>query len=121
MVYTLEEVARGKRLSPDGLAFCRTLLMQGEVLAVRLNYHPESLVWLVSTATQARQLQPQAPNDLILTLAEAQDLLTAAGSPWPASLWEVAASLVAPAPDGQDRTDQPGATEPDPEDGWPVP
>jgi hypothetical protein len=119
-IYTLQEVARSHGLSPDGVAFCRALLVEGEVLALRLSYFPESLVWLVTTRSQARLMRTQAAGALIMTLAEAQDLLCAAGSTWPATLWEVAASLVAPAPGAPEPPAEPRPNEPDTEDGWPV-
>ena len=124
VVYTLEQVVRDQGLSAHNLAFCQALLTQGEVLAVHLSYFPESLVWLVSTRAQARLLRAHAREPMILTLVEAQDLLTAAGSPHPMTLWEAAASLVAPAPGAPEWPDEPGPKESDPsdpEDGWPVP
>lgn len=119
-VYTLQEVARSHGLSPDGVAFCRALLAEGEVLALRLSYVPESLVWLVTTRSQARLMRTQAPQALIMTLAEAQDLLCSAGSAWPGTLWEVAASLVAPAPVAPEPPSEPGPDGSEPEEGWPV-
>lgn len=120
-VYTLKQIVRDQGLAADTLAFCQALLAQGEVLAVGLSYFPESLVWLVSTRAQARLLQAHAQAPVILTLVEAQDLLTAAGSPCPMSLWEVAASLVAQPPGAPTWPGESRPEEPDSEDGWPVP
>lgn len=108
-VYTLEQILSTHRgLSRDGRAFCEALLTLGPVLAVRLSYLPEALLWLVTSPHQARVLRGQQPDAPILTLAEAQDLLTALGDPCPASLMEVA---------GQFATAAPGAPPEEPEGG----
>src|SRR6266446_4747178 len=70
----------------------------GEVLAVRLSYLPEGLLWLVSSPMQSRLMHAHRPDTLILTLAEAQDLLTALGDPCPGSLMEVAGRFATAAP-----------------------
>jgi hypothetical protein len=99
-VYTLEQILSGQQgLSRDGRAFCEALLTYGEVLALRLSYLPETLLWLVTSPHQARIMRGHQPNVPILTLAEAQDLLTAVGDPRPGSLMEVARSF-ATAPPG---------------------
>jgi len=69
------------------------------VLAVRLGYLPEALLWLVTSPHQVRIMRAHQPDVPILTLAEAQDLLTAIGDPRPSSLMEVARSF-ATAPPG---------------------
>jgi hypothetical protein len=99
-VYTLQQILSNRQgLSRDGRAFCEALLTYGEVLAVRLSYLPETLLWLVTSPHQARIMRSHQPNVPILTLAEAQDLLTAVGDPRPGSLMEVARSF-ATAPPG---------------------
>ena len=98
-VYTLEQILSGQQgLSRDGRAFCEALLTYGEVLAVRLSYLPEALLWLVTSPHQARIMRGHQPNVPILTLAEAQDLLTAVGDPWPGSLMEAAGRFAVAAP-----------------------
>jgi hypothetical protein len=98
-VYTLEQILnRLDELSLDGQAFCRSLLSQGEVLAVQLNYLPEALLWLVTSPTQTRIMRAHQPECMILTLAEARDLFTALGDPCPASLMEVAGRFATAAP-----------------------
>jgi len=98
-VYTLEQILSGQQgLSRDGRAFCEALLTYGEVLAVRLSYLPETLLWLVTSPHQARIMRGHQPNVPILTLAEAQDLMSAVGDPWPGSLMEVAGRFAVAAP-----------------------
>ena len=98
-VYTLEQILSGQQgLSRDGRAFCEALLTYGEVLAVRLSYLPETLLWLVTSPHQARIMRGHQPDVPILTLAEAQDLLTAVGDPWPGSLMEAAGRFAVAAP-----------------------
>jgi hypothetical protein len=98
-VYTLEQILSGRQgLSRDGRAFCETLLTYGEVLAVRLSYLPEPLLWLVTSPHQVRIMRGHQPTVPILTLAEAQDLLTAVGDPCPGSLMEVAGRFAIAAP-----------------------
>ena len=93
-VYTLQQILSGRQgLSRDGRAFCEALLTYGEVLAVRLGYLPEALLWLVTSPHQVRIMRAHQPDVPILTLAEAQDLLTAVGDPRPGSLMEVARSF----------------------------
>ena len=71
-VYTLEHILNAQKgLSADGRAFCEALLTCGEA---------------------------HRPDTLILTLAEAQDLLTALGDPCPGSLMEVAGRFATAAP-----------------------
>lgn len=105
-VYTLEEIlSRHHGLSRDGRAFCEALLTLGPVLAVRLSYLPEALLWLVTSPHQARVMRGQQPDAPILTLAEAQDLFTALGDPCPGSLMEVAGQFATAAPGAPERTE----------------
>jgi hypothetical protein len=98
-VYTLEQILSGQQgLSRDGRAFCEALLTYGEVLAVRLSYLPEALLWLVTSPHQARIMRAHQRNVPILTLGEARDLLTAVGDPCPGSLMEVAGRFAAAGP-----------------------
>jgi hypothetical protein len=98
-VYTLEQILnRLDRLSPDGQAFCRSLLSHGEVLAVQLSYLPEALLWLVTSPAQARIMRAQQPECVTLTLTEAQDLFTVLGDPFPTTLMEVAGRFATAAP-----------------------
>jgi hypothetical protein len=98
-VFTLKQVMDNQNLGPGARAFCAALLREGEVLAVRLNYLPDRVLWLVTTPSQARLMYGTQPNAVILTLAEAADLVTSLGDPWPSSLWQVALDLSAPAPE----------------------
>ncbi len=70
----------------------------GEVLAVRLSYLPEGLLWLVSSPMQSRLMHVHRPDTWVLTLAEAQDLFTTLGDPCPDSLMEVAGRFATVAP-----------------------
>ena len=56
-VFTLQEVVEKQGLGPDARAFCEVLLKDGEVLAVALNYLPETVLWLVTTPLQARLMR----------------------------------------------------------------
>jgi hypothetical protein len=119
-VFTLKQVMDSQNLGPGARAFCEALLKEGEVLAVRLNYLPDRILWLVTTPSQARLMLGTQPNAIILTLAEAADLVTSLGDPWPTSLWQVAIDLSAPAPDGSPEDPPSGDGLPDdglPEDG----
>jgi hypothetical protein len=97
-VFTLQEVMDRQGLGPDARAFCASLLRQGEVLAVTLSYLPGTILWLVTTASQARIMRETQPNAVILTLREAADLATSVGAATPTSLWQVAVGFSAPAP-----------------------
>jgi hypothetical protein len=112
-VFTLKQVMDSQNLGPGARAFCEALLKDGEVLAVRLNYLPDRILWLVTTPSQARLMRGTQPNAIILTLAEAADLVTSLGDPWPTSLWQVAIDLSAPTPDGSPE-------DPPPDDGPPA-
>lgn len=104
-IITLQEVLKHHRgLSPEARVFCETLLNQGDVLGVTLDYLSDSLLWLVTTPGQARLMreglnQVGDVGAMVLSLPEAQDLLTAVGDLAPATLYEVAEWLLAPAPE----------------------
>jgi hypothetical protein len=73
------------------------------VVAVRVKYLPGSLLWLVTTRTQARLMReahdPAADVEAtILSLPEVGDLLTIVGDAVPATVYEAAAWLLAPPP-----------------------
>ncbi|MEX2221056.1 MAG: hypothetical protein WEG40_04585 [Candidatus Rokuibacteriota bacterium] len=103
-VVTLQEVLRHHRtLSRRGRDFYESLLAHGDVLAVRLDYLPGAMMWLVTTPKQARLMRKaregRTTSDVcVMSLAEAQDLFTTIGDPTPSGLYEVAAWLLAPAP-----------------------
>ena len=65
---------------------------------MRLSYLPEGLLWLVSSPMQSRLMHAHRPDTWILTLAEAQDLLTTLGDPCPSTLMEVAGQFATEAP-----------------------
>src|SRR5713226_3945125 len=57
-VVTLQEVLRHHRtLSRRGRDFYESLLAHGDVLAVRLDYLPGAMLWLVTTPKQARLMR----------------------------------------------------------------
>lgn len=92
-----------RTLAPSRRAFYDTLLTHGVVLAVRVNYLPGSLLWLVTTPTQARLMReihnPDADVEAtIMSLQEARDLLTVVGDAEPATVYEAATCLLAPPP-----------------------
>lgn len=111
-VFTLQEVMDRQGLGPDARAFCASLLRQGEVLAVTLSYLPGTILWLVTTASQARIMRDTQPNAVVLTLREAADLAPSLGAARPTSLWQVAVAFSAPAPgspeDDPEAADDPG-------------
>jgi hypothetical protein len=104
-VVTLQEVLRHHRtLSRRGREFYESLLAHGDVLAVRLDYLPGAMMWLVTTPKQARLMRKaregRAASDVcVMSLAEAQELFTTLGDPTPTGLYEVAAWLLSPAPE----------------------
>jgi hypothetical protein len=103
-IVTLKEVLDHHPLSPGGRAFCEGLLTQGDMLAVTADYFPHLLLWLVTTPWQARlmrgALSRQAEVEaIVLSLREAQDLLTTVGDAAPATVYEAAAWLLTPPPD----------------------
>lgn len=103
-IVSLQEILKHHgTLAPSRRAFYETLLTHGDVLAVGVNYLPGSLLWLVTTPTQARLMReahdPAADvKATILSLQEARDLLTTLGDALPATVYEAAAWLLAPAP-----------------------
>jgi hypothetical protein len=104
-VVTLQEVLRHHRtLSRRGREFYESLLHLGDVLAVRVDYLPGAMLWLVTSPTQAQLMRKaregRSTSDVcVMSLREAQDLFGAVGDPTPATLYEVAGWLLAPAPD----------------------
>ena len=104
-VVTLQEVLRHHRtLSRRGREFYESLLAHGDVLAVRLDYLPGAMMWLVTTPKQARLMRKaregRATSDVcVMSLTEAQELFSTIGDPTPTGLYEVAAWLLAPAPE----------------------
>jgi hypothetical protein len=104
-VVTLQEVLRHHRtLSRRGREFYESLLAHGDVLAVRLDYLPGAMMWLVTTPGQARLMRKaregRTTSDVcVMSLSEAQELFTTLGDPTPSGLYEVAAWLLAPAPE----------------------
>jgi hypothetical protein len=90
-------------LSPGVRAFCDSLLTQGDMLAVTADYFPH-LLWLVTTPWQARLMREALSRQAevkatVLSLREAQDLLTTVGDAAPATVYEAAARLLAPPPE----------------------
>jgi len=104
-VVTLQEVLRHHRtLSRRGREFYENLLAHGDVLAVRLDYLPGAMLWLVTTSNQAQLMRKaregRTTSDVcVMSLAEAQELFTTVGDPMPSGLYEVAAWLLSPAPE----------------------
>jgi len=59
-IVTLKEVLRQHDALPaEARAFYGTLLAQGEVLAVQVEYLPDPLLWLTTTPEQARWMREQ--------------------------------------------------------------
>lgn len=123
-VVTLQEVLRHHRtLSRRGREFYESLLAHGDVLAVRLDYLPGAMMWLVTTPNQARLMRKaregRTTSDVcVMSLAEAQELFETMGDPTPSGLYEVAAWLLAPAPEdfstpAQDESDSVDLEEPE--------
>jgi hypothetical protein len=103
-IVTLQEVLRHHDALPaPARAFYDALLAQGEVLAVQVEYLPDPLLWLTTTPEQARWMREQH-NDaaglesVVMSAADAHDLLTAMGTKVPATLQEIAQVLVSQAP-----------------------
>jgi len=103
-VLSLQEILTHCRtLPPSRRAFYEALLTHGEVVAVRVKCLPGSLLWLVTTPTQARLMRELHDPDsdvkaTIMSLQEARDLLTVVGDAVPATVYEAAACLLAPPP-----------------------
>ncbi len=104
-IVSLQEIlAHDRSLFSSRRAFYEALLTQGDVVAVRVNYLPGSLLWLVTTPTQARLMREVHDPDgaveaTILSLPEARDLLSTVGDAVPATVYEAAAWLLAPPPE----------------------
>src|SRR6266508_4860731 len=103
-ILTLQEVLNHhEALPPTARAFYEALLAQGEVLAVQVDYLPDPLLWLTTTAEQARWMREQhngaaGLDSVVMSAADAHDLLTAMGNPAPATLHEIARLLLSRAP-----------------------
>jgi len=103
-ILSLQEILKHCRALPlSRRAFYEALLTHGDVVAVRVNYLPGALLWLVTTPTQARLMREAHDPDAhveatILSLQEARDLLTTVGDAAPATVYEAAAWVLAPAP-----------------------
>jgi len=104
-IISLREILKRHRTLPaSGTAFYETLLTRGDVVAVKVNYLPGSLLWLVTTPAQARLMREAHDPDAdveatILSLQEARDLLMIVGDAMPATVYEAAAWLLTPPPD----------------------
>ena len=102
---TLQEVLEHHRaLPPKARAFYEAMLAQGDVLALRVDYLPDPLLWLTTTTEQARWMREQhsGPAGLecvVMSAAQAHDLLTATRTHAPATLHEIAQVLISQAPD----------------------
>ena len=103
-IVTLHEVLRHhEALPPTARAFYDALLAQGEVLAVQVEYLPDPLLWLTTTPEQARWMREQhngaaGLDSVVMSAADAHDLLVAMGNEAPTSLHEIAQLLVSKAP-----------------------
>lgn len=103
-IISLQDILKHCRtLPPSRRAFYEAVLIHGDVVAVRVGYLPGALLWLVTTPTQAQLMRDgyDSAADVkatILSLQEARDLLTALGDATPATVYEAAAWLLAPAP-----------------------
>ena len=103
-IVTLQEVLKHHEALPaTARAFYDALLAQGEVLAVQVEYLPDPLLWLTTTPEQARWMREQhngaaGLESVVMSAADAHDLLTAMGNAVPATLKEIAAVLVSQAP-----------------------
>ena len=103
-------------LGPDARAFCEALLKDGEVLAVALNYLPETVLWLVTTPLQARLMRETQPERPSSRLVKRRTWRTLWAMRLPKSLWQVAVRLSAPAPD--DAPENPPEESEDADDPW---
>jgi hypothetical protein len=105
-IVTLKEVLRHhEALPPTARAFYDALLAQGEVLAVQVEYLPDPLLWLTTTPEQARWMREQhngsaGLESVVMSAADAHDLLAAMGNEAPETLREIAQVLVSEAPAG---------------------
>jgi len=117
-VFTLQEVVDKQGLGPDARAFCEALLRDGEILAVALNYLPDSVLWLVTTPLQAHLMRDTQPSAAIFTMGEAVDLATSLGDRPPTSLWQVAVDFSGPAPSSPEDDPESSEEPDDTEDPW---
>jgi hypothetical protein len=105
-IVTLKEVLRHhEALPPTARAFYDALLAQGEVLAVQVEYLPDPLLWLTTTPEQARWMREHhngsaGLESVVMSAADAHDLLAAMGNEAPETLREIAQVLVSEAPAG---------------------
>jgi len=103
-IVTLQEVLRHHEALPaTARAFYEALLAQGEVLAVQVEYLPDPLLWLTTTPEQAQWMREQhngsaGLESVVMSAADAHDLLAAMGNATPSSLHEIAEVLVSQAP-----------------------
>ena len=103
-IVTLQEVLRHHEALPaTARAFYEALLAQGEVLAVQVEYLPDPLLWLTTTPEQARWMREQhngsaGLESVVMSAADAHDLLAAMGNATPGTLHEIAEVLVSQAP-----------------------
>ena len=101
---TLQEVLEHHRaLPPKARAFYEAVLAQGDVLALRVDYLPDPLLWLTTTTEQARWMREQhngsgGLESVVMSVADAHDLLTATGTEAPRTLHEIAQVLLSSAP-----------------------
>ncbi len=101
---TLQEVLEHHRaLPPRARAFYEAVLAQGEVLALRMDYLPDPLLWLTTTGEQARWMREQhngsgGMESVVMSVADAHDLLTATGNEAPTTLYEIAQVLLSQPP-----------------------
>jgi hypothetical protein len=112
-IVTLREVLNHQVVLPTtAMEFYEALLSQGEVLAVRVDYLPEPLLWLTTTSEQARWMREQHNGHgglecVVMSAADAHDLLTATRTEAPATLYEIAQVLISQAPDEIPSPDDP--------------
>ena len=104
-IVTLQEVLDHHGALPaTARALYEGLLSQGEVLAVQVDYLPDPLLWLTTTSEQARWMRehhngPAGLESVVMSAADAHDLLTATRTEAPATLHEIAQVLISQAPD----------------------
>jgi hypothetical protein len=95
-ILSLQEILKHCRtVPPSRRAFYEALLIHGDVVAVRVKYLPGSLLWLVTTRTQAPLMReahdPAADVEAtILSVPEVRDLPTIVGDAMPATVYEAA-------------------------------
>ena len=103
-IVPLQEVLKHHDALPaPARAFYDALLAQGEVLAVQVEYLPDPLLWLTTTPEQARWMREQhngaaGLESVVMSAADAHDLLRAMGTKVPDTLHEIAQVLASQAP-----------------------